>query len=244
MVELYVLAAVGVGLLLIALRRRDPILCLVVLGLIAVGGFVRVAFYYNEKLTESARNASESIQKNQAEYARKAALQLQKLDAAIAKDPKESQPYVDRAKFFLTNGRNEEALADCQRYVRLAPRNPHSYYSRAYCELMLDNYQACIGDCDRAVKLDGSNSDVLLLRATAILDLAHGSPKFAALALADCNEAIRQRPKDIPAHVLRAQIYQQMNRLDLAAKDRIVPDYNSLEYSITYIDQFPAHERK
>jgi predicted Zn-dependent protease len=102
---------------------------------------------------------------------------LQDLDAAVQATPDNAQLHGNRGNLLLRLNRPTEALAAHDRAVALAPRDPASYYNRAF------SYQA-LGDSPRA-SADVASAEVLLSGAPRAGGGASGGAVGGAVGVTD-----------------------------------------------------------
>jgi tetratricopeptide (TPR) repeat protein len=92
------------------------------------------------------------------------------LDAAIADDPDEAQPYINSAAFHSSVFEWKQAMADLDHAIALAP-SANNYLSRANVRMTLGDYAAAAEDLEEARKLEPESIPVIVTLAGALSDM-------------------------------------------------------------------------
>jgi len=160
---------------------------------------------------------------------------------------KTADEYFTRGVEYFQRGRHEQAEADFNQAVRLAPDDQEALVHRAESRLVLGHIEAALADADRACRLDAGDPDARRIRGlcrvalgefesglndlaeTAEADdaealfcrgLAHSRLGHAREALADLTRAIELDPRDADAHLERAHCYERLGNAVAAQADR------------------------
>jgi tetratricopeptide (TPR) repeat protein/predicted aspartyl protease len=128
-----------------------------------------------------------------------------------AGEPADAAGYSQRGAVFLTHGKLDEALADFDRAVALAPDTPQYLLQRARAHLAKRQILLASGDLDKAIALAPSDPEARLLRAP--LRLAAKDPTGA---LADLDAADQALAASSDARLRLAGFYAGAERHDRA----------------------------
>lgn len=123
---------------------------------------------------------------------------------AIALDASSALAYYSRGIAYGRNGVNDKAIADISEAIRLDPAMWKAYRNRGTAYLMLQDYDRAITDFNEAIRIHPNDPDLLASRGECYYRRDDCS---CALALQDCNEAIRIAPTVGKFYALRAFIY-------------------------------------
>jgi len=130
---------------------------------------------------------------------------LNDLDAAIRLKPDDEQAYSDRAAELFAQKAFDQAVADCDRVLKLDPGRAGVNALRGRCHAARGDTPAALADF--AVAIGGDPDDApRYLRWRA--ELRRDCDDLAA-AEADCTEALRRDPADAEAYHLRGTVRQQ-----------------------------------
>jgi len=141
------------------------------------------------------------------------------LERAIALKPRQYQGYVNLAQAYAKEQKLDEAVRQMDRAIQQESGLAALYRTRARVHQQRQDDAATLADLERAIDLDARNpsatlADDHLLRARILL-----RRQDARAALAACDEALRLRPQDAPAHRLRAEVLLKMDRHAEALRD-------------------------
>lgn len=145
-------------------------------------------------------------------------------------DPGRAIPHLNKAiqlnpeHFWAIRGRGEaycllreydQALADCNEAIRLAPR-AGPYLVRARCYQEIEEFRLALRDCDEAIRLDPNNASAYLVRGEI-----HAKQSDHARAIADFTATIKfgQQPAERLAYRARAEAYRAVGDEASAAQD-------------------------
>lgn len=109
--------------------------------------------------------------------------------AAIQKNPRFREAYVQRARSRKLLGDFQAAIADLTRAIDLNPRSVPAYVDRGWCYKKLDDDQKAMSDLNQALKLDANSTRALEYRAS--LKLKMGDYQGS---LADYNHFLALKP--------------------------------------------------
>lgn len=170
------------------------------------------------------------------------------LDRVILEQPEESQAFALRAGVRVKSNRGKEALADLNKAIELAPKNPDHLYSRGLLYLTarllndaVKDFQAVLqlkpdhphagnnigfiyvtqGDYDRGIR----EFDQILKRDSKRVDvlnnrgMAHWKAGHLELALADFTTGLQIDPRNISTLSNRGQLHYSQARFDEAISD-------------------------
>ncbi|CAN5672173.1 hypothetical protein BH10CYA1_BH10CYA1_42270 [soil metagenome] len=173
---------------------------------------------------------------------------LKNYDNAIKSAPTEYASYLNRAEIYKVLKKNELAMADLNRAVKISGNDPQVIYERGKLYYDLKNYSLALADVNRSIQADPNVADRYATRAAiyqgmkqynkAIVDCtkflstnpragqiydARGSA-FLGLgqldkAIADYSAAVACSNKDAFALAMRGSIYQKQKKYDLALAD-------------------------
>lgn len=119
------------------------------------------------------------------------------LDDAVTRFPSSPLPYVKRAEHLRREpGMQQDALADCNTAIRLAPNSWHAYQVRALVHNDLGETSKALDDLRQAVRL---NSDLDGARDILLRGLVQMGRAADAAAVA--KEAADQRPGDLSIQI-------------------------------------------
>ena len=123
-------------------------------------------------------------------------------------------PYGNRAHYYLTRGRWDEALADCNAAIERNPNWKNAYASRAQVHCAQGNIELGLADLDTAIQLDPLSVPALNNRAFLYSQLERWDEAFR-----DVNKAIELNRNFLEPYRNRASMLKQLGRLAEAKKD-------------------------
>jgi tetratricopeptide (TPR) repeat protein len=137
---------------------------------------------------------------------------LASFTAAIDIDPKYQPAHFHRGHTLLALSRATEALADLSEAIRLNPADEEALHTRSIAFDALGYCDQAIMDRTVILQLNPSPINFFLRGVLAMDHAPH-------LAIADFGERIRQEPTNPDAYCVRAIVYEETDRLDLALAD-------------------------
>jgi tetratricopeptide (TPR) repeat protein len=158
-----------------------------------------------------------------------------------------SDEYFTRGLEYFQRGRYEQAEADFNQAVRLAPEDQEALVYRAESRLWLDHVEAALADADRACHLDPSDTHSRRIRGICRVTLGQDQEGLDDLAdtveaddadallcrgvararigrhreaLADLTRVIELEPSDAEAYFERANCQEELGNSAAAERDR------------------------
>lgn len=128
-------------------------------------------------------------------------------------EPADAQGYGRRGAAFLARGDTDRALADLDKAVALAPKDPRYLVQRAQARLAAHRPVVAMGDVDAALTLDPANADARIVRARM-----RWQGEDEAGALADLDTAAKALPAEAPEHLQLGELYLGADRFDPAVE--------------------------
>lgn len=122
-------------------------------------------------------------------------------------DPKTAEEFARRGNARLVGGKAEEALADFNEAVRLAPDKAPYYSDRSRAHEATGNASLAAADIDKALAIDPGNGEWLLVRAVERL---HRKDKPGALA--DAEAAAKAIPPSSLMALKVAGLFEQLGQ--------------------------------
>ncbi len=123
------------------------------------------------------------------------------LDEIVAKYPKKSLGWNQRANFRANQGDREGALEDYGKALAIDPGDSVLHYNRAVSLRHLKRSKEALADLDAAVRLPGVNSGMFLERSNLLDEM--GNPEAA---MKDADRALELDASDLDALVHRARL--------------------------------------
>lgn len=137
---------------------------------------------------------------------------------AIAADAKFALAFANRGHYYAGIGKADDALKDLNQAIELNPTAPEPYYTRAQVFRSKSDFAKAIVDLDKYLSFDLQNPQYAaeghINRA-----ISYGMSGKMETALADATRAIELAPKYIDAYQVRAIIYRELKKPELAAAD-------------------------
>ncbi|HYK54087.1 MAG TPA: tetratricopeptide repeat protein [Candidatus Eremiobacteraceae bacterium] len=134
--------------------------------------------------------------------------------AVIAQHPDDADAYLMRSKAYYFGGRLDAALADVDKAVDLAPKDPYNWSFRCQVKKQMGMFAAALDDCDHALDLDPALPEPYFARGTLYLN-EHSFAK----AVDDFTIYIDSNPNDADAHYNRAIAYEYLGECKNAIPD-------------------------
>jgi len=104
-------------------------------------------------------------------------------------DPKTADEFSRRGAVFASNRRFEEALADFDKAITLAPNEARYFYQRGAVLLATGKRSQALADLDRAIELAPNNAEARMTRAQIRLQNGNGAGASEDIRAADDNLA-------------------------------------------------------
>src|SRR4029077_5378436 len=139
---------------------------------------------------------------------------LVSLPEVVEKHPDAPQAYNMRGSVLGGAGRQEQALADFNKAISLAPHYAPAQANRALVYPDARRVGFALADYNRALALDGSYASAYLGRGIVHRQQGHG-----AQALHDFNKAIALKPDNAQAYYNRGLLYQGQRQHQFAIDD-------------------------
>jgi len=201
------------------------------------------AYYQLKNYKDASASFSEAINRD------KKLTEAYELNFSCLINLKEYQKAIDNAESAISNkktGKNyylkavaqdslmhySEAAYSFGRAVYYSPKLKEAYVGLAHANLKLEKYDKALAACEKALKLEGDNVPVLLVR-TAI----HIANKTPQKAVEDLSKIILDYPNDISYYLKRGAVYQ-----GLAQHQNAVADFTKA-ISIKKDDYFSYYQR-
>ena len=158
---------------------------------------------------------------------------LQIVNGQIAEHPDDADAYDRRSTIYSILGRNDEALADCDKAISLEPGTAFHYFNRGAIYEQRKEYPLAVNDYTKALALSqkGDKKMADLSRRIGVMyEFMHRGDYFLAgsvaeeaglydQALALLNEAAQRHPDDSRVYSERGLVYAQMGQDELAIAD-------------------------
>lgn len=122
--------------------------------------------------------------------------------------------FDDRLAALSALGLKEQALADADKEISLAPDKAFVYRSRGFVLEDLQRYDAALHDFDRAVDIDPKNNGLIVDRARIKAKAGHPLE-----AISDLSRVISVEPSNLAAYKERGMIYAAMGNFGAAESD-------------------------
>jgi tetratricopeptide (TPR) repeat protein len=151
--------------------------------------------------------------------------------------PNSGLALLNRAECRYETGNIEGSLEDHRRSIELMPDNADAHNASCWTKGLLGDGEGALVDCNEALRLEPGIAAMLDSRALAYYQLQQYD-----LALADEMEAMKEPSWE--NHILRAAIYQQLGKAELAEADyrsakRLQRDKSKLEQRIRVLGLEP-----
>jgi len=155
-------------------------------------------------------------------------LNAEQLTEMIAKDPKNSQLYYERALANYEYGDLAAALKDFDKTLELEPEFASAFHDRGICRFELDMDDLAIEDFTKAIELDPAYYEAYYNRA-----LIYDEKGKQKEALADLNKAIEINPEFGDAYYNRAVYLLNSDREQACADFKKASDLGIQEAALT-----------
>jgi tetratricopeptide (TPR) repeat protein len=134
--------------------------------------------------------------------------------AQLEKERNDQHALLCRGFAYRELGKRDEALADYTRLIRIAPKNPNGFQSRATLRLERRDLDGAIEDFNRAIKLAPRNGLSRMGRGTALFLKQQYVP-----AVVDFDHAVARMPSYPAAYLNRGLARSRLGDFDLARTD-------------------------
>ncbi|MBX3413327.1 MAG: tetratricopeptide repeat protein [Pirellulales bacterium] len=140
------------------------------------------------------------------------AIEVMKLAVEVERERADNHELLGMA--FALNQQFDEALAELDRALELAPDDPSAHLLRARVRLAKAKPEEAVEDIDQVFTTRPATADALLLRALAYQQLGK-----IERALTDIDEALGMQPEFVPALRIRAVLLASNGQVDDALAD-------------------------
>ncbi|HNM52402.1 MAG TPA: tetratricopeptide repeat protein, partial [Candidatus Obscuribacter sp.] len=149
------------------------------------------------------------------EQLKQSAQALADYSKALELNAKDAGCLEERGNLYLKTGDYKNAALDLNAAVKLAPRDPDKYRSRAVLHRLEKHYDLVVQDFDQSIRLNKSQPNPFdyIQRAQAKARLSQESA-----ALADCDQAIKLMPLLDTSYLAKADILMKFKKTDQALK--------------------------
>lgn len=149
----------------------------------------------------------------------------------ISRQPSTADDYLTLGSFWDTLGKPEQSIVQYSNAIKLNPKSPRAYWSRAGAYFKLNQYQAALDDFAESINRAPRNAVGYMGRAYMLWKLNRPNQ-----ALQDISKAIELEPGDANNYILRTELYRVLNMPDKLLDDinvaaRLAPQ-NSLVFFI------------
>ena len=122
--------------------------------------------------------------------------------------------YYNRAKAYMDEGRNQEAIKDLNESIRIKPGNAKAYNNRANAYIELGEYQNAIDDLSIAVTYDPLFTKAFYNRSYAYIQVGDYTK-----AIQDIDKVIEYSPEYPRLYYRRAYVYMKLEDYRTALRD-------------------------
>lgn len=152
--------------------------------------------------------------------------------------------YLNLCSAYLEVGDYKQALENCDKAIKIDPKDPNAYINRGLVYDSLGDYQAAIADFNKAIDLNPQDAAPYSNLAITYNNLGQLDNAIKAL-----NVALRLQPDDPIVHNNLGNAYFAKGLLDDAVREYLItltitPDYVDARYNLglVYISQGRSHE--
>ena len=139
---------------------------------------------------------------------------LADFNQAIALNPKDPKPWLNRADLHFDAGEFEAAMPDYNKALEVDPKNAHAYANRGASYGAQNKLDLALSDLNRAIELDPTLADAFGNRA-----LLYANTKRFNEELTDIDRYLRLKPDDAEMMDMRALALMELNRLSEAESE-------------------------
>ena len=154
---------------------------------------------------------------------------LKVLNQNIIARPDDVMPYLERARYWIEKGDQQQALEDMNRAVAADSNRTEPYLMRGEFYFTQKKYDASYDDYKRCISCDSTH--VMCLLKKAGLDIVLGN---FSIARAHINTALRKDQYEPYAYYLRGRLYKTMGDTDEALSAYMT----SLEVNPSYYESY------
>jgi tetratricopeptide (TPR) repeat protein len=153
---------------------------------------------------------------------------LAALSDAIAVDPDFAAAYSARADILSERGQCDNAIADYDRLIQLAPESAAiAYVSRGGCLMQKGAYDPALESFDEAIRRDPKNVNGIGALASAMKGSVHSLKGDPDRALADYDQAIKLDANNTTGITARAWLMKAGLHFDRNDADGAIADYSA-----------------
>lgn len=134
--------------------------------------------------------------------------------AVIAQHPDDADAYLMRSRAYYFGGKLDAALADVDKALDLAPKNPYNWTFRCQVKKQMRMFYAALNDCNHALEIDPGIPEAYWARGTLYLN-EHSFAK----AVDDFSTYLNSNANDADAHYNRAIAYENLGDCKSAIPD-------------------------
>lgn len=131
--------------------------------------------------------------------------ELTRLTNIIAKSPKETKPYLDRAIYYAHHDKFNEALADINAALDINEKDPAVYISLSEVYMYSGKMQRALDALKKARELDPENDKIDVATARVYLTMSDYKQTFTAL-----REALKKNPENAEAFFISGLANEEM----------------------------------
>ncbi len=137
--------------------------------------------------------------------------QLSELNAAIEKDPKNSDLLTQRSEYYVRKELFNNALSDINKAIELDPKNVKAYTGLSSIYLLLGKPQESLDALNQVLKFDDRNADIYLKKAKLYLIM-----KDYENCATSVQRTIEINPNLADAYYLKGMALMENDKMDLA----------------------------
>lgn len=137
--------------------------------------------------------------------------ELSALNAAIEKEPKNSDLYTQRSEYFVRHELLNNALSDLNKAIELNPKNVNAFTGLSGIYLLTGKPQESLDALNQVLKFDSKNTSVLLRKAKLYLIMKDYENCAAAI-----EQVIEIDPNQADAYYLKGMALMENDKMDQA----------------------------
>ncbi len=126
---------------------------------------------------------------------------------ALQINPRYERAYSARGGVYFGLGKYDQAVADYNRALEIDPQYAGAYYNRGCAYLKTRQYERAMADFDRTLKIKPKYAGAFHNRG-----IAHFLQGQYLWALADCRRALEINPRLAEAHLIQAQVLEELGK--------------------------------
>ncbi len=126
---------------------------------------------------------------------------------ALQINPRYERAYSARGGVYFGMNRYDQAVADYTRALEIDPQYAGAYYNRGCVHLKTRQYESAMADFDRTLKINPKHAGAFHNRG-----IAHFLQGQYLWALADCRRALEINPRLAEAHLIQAQVLEELGK--------------------------------